>query len=222
MNNTRLNIFVGHFGSGKTEIAINFAIHLKKYYNKVSIVDLDIVNPYFRTKDVTGILEHKGIKVIAPMFANTNVDIPALPAEIISLFQDKEYRVVFDVGGDDIGATALGRYYKYFANEKYQMFFVANMKRALTNNAGNTIELLREIEKKSRLKVSDLINNTNLSYSSTIEDLLKGQKVIEKIYREIKVPIRYITGKHEILSQLPHDLKEKAFPLRLYLKMPWE
>ena len=222
MNNSRINIFTGHFGSGKTEIAINFAIYCKKYYNKVAIVDLDIVNPYFRTKDVSPMLESQDIKVVAPLFANTNVDIPALPAEIISLFQDKEYRVIFDVGGDDSGATALGRYYRYFSNEPYDMFFVINTKRPLTDNEDSIIDMLRQIEQSSRLTVTGLINNTNLSYISTLKELLEGQEIIENISREIMVPIRYITGENKILSQLPDYLKDKAFPISLYLQIPWE
>ena len=222
MNHTRLNIFTGHFGSGKTEFAINFAIYLKKYYNKVSIVDLDIVNPYFRTKDAEEILIRKGIKVIAPTFANTNVDVPILPSEIISVFQDKDCYVVFDVGGDETGAVALGRYYQYFSRENYRMFFVINSKRPLTDMEDDTIDLLREVEKKSRLRVTDLINNTNLSYSTTIENVLEGQKKIENISREINVPITYISGTEQIIFQLPEKLKNKAFPMELYLKMLWE
>ena len=221
MNNPRISIFTGHFGSGKTEIAINFAINCRKYYNKVAIVDLDIVNPYFRTKDASNILENQGIKVIAPLFANTNVDIPALPAEILSLFQDKDYMVIFDVGGDDIGATALGRYYRYFLNEGYKMFFVINTKRPLTGDKESILSMLEGIEKNSRLEVTGLINNTNLSYDSTVEDLIEGQKIIDDISRQIMVPVRYITGREQILSNIPEHLKEKAFPINLYLQMPW-
>lgn len=222
MMHKRINIFTGHFGSGKTEIAINFAFYLKKYYNKVAIVDLDIVNPYFRTKDAEKILQEKGIKVIAPLFANTNLDIPALPGEITAVFHDKEYMVVFDVGGDDDGATALGRYYRYFSSEPYEMYFVVNTKRPLTNNGGDIGNMLRAVEQSSRLKVTGLINNTNLSYASGIEDLLEGQKVIESISKEMEIPIRYITGTSGLLSHLPEGLKEKAFPINIYLQLPWE
>lgn len=222
MNNTRIYAFTGHFGSGKTEIAINFAFYLKKHYNKVAIVDLDIVNPYFRTKDAKQQLEQQGIRVVASAYANSNVDLPALPSEILSLFQDKECQIIFDVGGDDRGATALGRYNRYFFAEQYHMFFVINCKRPLTNNVDKTLEILHEIQTSSRLKVSSLINNTNLSYQTTIQDLVAGQEIIEKIAGEIAVPISYITGKKEILSQLPEGLEQKAFPIDLHLKFPWE
>jgi len=222
MNNRRINIFTGHYGSGKTEIAINFAFFLKKYYNKVSIVDLDIVNPYFRTKDAADILKEHGIQVIASEFANTNVDIPALPAEIISVFQDKDSLVIFDVGGDDAGATALGRYNKYFRSEPYDMFFVINTKRPLTREKQDIVALLRSVEASSRLKVTKLINNTNLQNITTIADLLEGHEIIENISREIDVPIEYITGTSEILSQLPDHVKDKALEIKRYLQLPWE
>ncbi|NLY43639.1 MAG: hypothetical protein GX066_06680 [Clostridiaceae bacterium] len=222
MDNPRISIFTGHFGSGKTEIAINFAINCKKYYNKVAIVDLDIVNPYFRTKDASRILESQGIKVIAPLFANTNVDIPALPAEILSLFHDKDYIAIFDVGGDEIGATALGRYHRYFLNEGYQMFLVINTKRPLTKDTESILSMFEGIKKNSRLEISGLINNTNLSYDSTVEDLIEGQKIIDDVSRQTMVPTRYITGKEKILSGMPEYMKKKAFPINLYLQMPWQ
>ncbi|WHH59625.1 ATP-binding protein [Petroclostridium sp. X23] len=221
MNNSRIKIFTGHYGSGKTEVAINFAIYSKKYYNRVAIIDLDIVNPYFRTKDAAEILEQHGIQLVAPQFANTNVDIPALPAEIFSVLQDKDCQVIFDVGGDDDGATALGRYHRYFSAESYQMFFVINTRRPLTDNVNDTIELLRAVEKNSRLKVTDLINNTNLSYHSTVKDIMDGQEIVENISREIMVPITYITGKKEVVSQISDHLKEKAFGIDLFLQLPW-
>lgn len=222
INNERINIFTGHFGSGKTEVAINFAIFLKKHYNKVAIIDLDIVNSYFRTQDAKQLLESQGIKVIAPLFANTNVDLPTLPPDIFALLQNKEYKIVFDVGGDDIGAVALGGFYKYFTMEQYHMYFVINSKRPMTDSVHKIIEVLREIEQSSRLKVTSLINNTNLSYSSNIEDLIEGQKNIKEVSRQIMVPISHITAKVDILEQLPESLKQKAFPIQLYLKLPWE
>lgn len=222
MNNQRINIFTGHFGSGKTEIAVNYAIRLKKHYHKVAIVDLDIVNPYFRTKDARQLLERKGIKVVASAFAGTNIDLPSLPPEIFSMFHNKEYQIVFDVGGDDRGAIALSRYRQYFSDESYHMFFVINCKRPMTKDAASTLEILREVEQRSRLKVSSLINNTNLSHCTNVDDLLIGQSQIEEVSKEMAVPISFITGGSEVLGQLPEHLKPKAFPIELYLRFPWE
>jgi len=222
MNHKRINIFTGHYGSGKTEISINFALFLKKYYNKVVIVDLDIVNPYFRTKDVAKQLERQGVQVIAPAFANTNVDIPVLPAEVISVFQDKESMAVFDVGGDDVGATVLGTYNRYLNKEPYDMFFVINPKRPLTKSEQDVIQLLKDIENSSRLKVTKLINNTNLQNITTVEDVINGQNIIENISKEINIPISYIVGTDKIIAQLPTNLRAKAFEIKRYLELPWE
>ena len=123
----RIHIIVGHYGSGKTEFAINYALKLKETFKKVYIVDLDIVNPYFRTNDERKVLEDLGLSVIASPYASSNVDVPSLPADIHRVFADKEAAVVFDVGGDDDGAVALGRYKQFFNEEAPEMLFVINV-----------------------------------------------------------------------------------------------
>ncbi|MBC7766176.1 MAG: hypothetical protein H7Y41_06790 [Hyphomonadaceae bacterium] len=218
----RMNIFTGHFGSGKTEVAINFALQMKKQYDQVVIVDLDIVNPYFRTKDAVESLENAGVKVIASQYANTNIDIPAVPSEILSVFHEQSYGVVIDVGGDENGAMALGRYLQFFKKEPYELFFVYNAKRPFTDGVDNTIELLRNIETTSRLKVTQLINNTHLAQYSTVELLLEAQAILEKISEQTKLPIAFLAGKNEIISQLPIAIKHKTFSLDLQLHFPWK
>lgn len=217
----RITIFTGHFGSGKTEVSINFAISLKKIYNKVILIDLDIVNPYFRTKDAEEMLRKEGIRVIASKFANTNVDIPALPPEILSAFSDKDAAVVIDVGGDEDGAVALGRYKKQISAEPYDMFFVFNQKRPGTETREETLMLLHAIEQSSRLSVTGLVNNTNVMGETTHEDILEGQELLERISAETGKPLRFISGTKEVLQKLPGGLKGEPFPLKLQLKMPW-
>ena len=221
MNHKSIYIFTGHFGSGKTEIAINYARFLKKQHEKVAIVDLDIVNPYFRTKDLKEDIEKDGIKVVASAYANTNIDLPSLPAEIFGLFQDKQYHVVLDVGGDDRGATALGRYKKYLPLERYQMFFVINTKRPLSSTTEDIIEIMYEVQTSARLQVTGLINNTNLANDTTVDMLLKGQEMIQEVSKHTNVPIAYITGKQEVIDKLPENLHKKAFPIQICLKVPW-
>lgn len=218
----RIAIFTGHFGSGKTEIAINYGIASAKRGNKTIIVDLDIVNPFFRTSEKKDILENQGIKVISPVFAGTGIDIPSLPAEIHSVFQNKEYKVIFDVGGDDTGATALGRFYPYFRQEAYRMYYVINVYRPLSSNKQDIKQMLTSIESHSRLQVTDLINNSNISHETTICDILKGQAVIEELSKELNIPIAYIAGKAEILEKLSDKLRDKALPLDIYMRPPWE
>ena len=139
----RVNLFMGHYGSGKTNIAVNYALRLKEQGKAVKIADLDIVNPYFRTKDSAQLLEKAGIPLISPTFANTNVDLPALPAETYSLFQNNAFYAVMDIGGDDRGAYALGRYRDYILEENdYEAFFVANFYRPLTTTAAEALEVM--------------------------------------------------------------------------------
>ncbi len=137
----RITVFVGHYGSGKTELAVNYAIELSRLGKKVIIVDFDIVNPYFRTKDAEDVLNSYGIEVIAPQYANMNLENPALPAEIYKAFDDKESYIIFDVGGDDDGAIPLGRYHSRFAQEDIDVFFVLNERRVFTSNIEGANEI---------------------------------------------------------------------------------
>ena len=196
-------IITGHYGSGKTEFAINLAVQK----NMRTIVDLDIVNPYFRTADVRDKLN---VKVIAPQFANTNVDIPALPPEINSVFFE-EGDVLFDVGGDDDGAIALGRYNKEFRTREYTMLFVINARRPNSQNASQIIEMIRNVESVSRLKVTGLVNNTHVMGETTLQHVVEGLEIA----KEVGIPIVYNSG---IISGLP----EPAFYMNKYINVPWE
>lgn len=218
----RIAIFTGHFGSGKTEIALNYSIASARSGNKTVIVDLDIVNPFFRTSEKRDILESEGVEVISPNFAGTGLDIPSLSPRIYSVFQKKEYNVVFDVGGDDMGATALGRFYPYFKQEAYHMYYVINVHRPLSNNKEDIMDMLASIESHSRLRVTHLINNSNLSHETKFCDIMGGQSVVEDVSKELNIPIAYISGKADMLKQLPTELREKAFPLEIFMRPPWE
>lgn len=217
----RINIFTGHYGSGKTEIAVNFAIYMQKTGDKVKIIDLDIVNPYFRTKDAGRQLADLGIELVVSEFANTNIDLPSLPSGISSAFDQKDRMVVFDVGGDDDGAMALGRYFGNFAKEDYDMYFVINTKRPFSDNVLDIVELAKNIEYTSRLKLTGIINNTNLQAQTQVKDLLESFKVVEEVSRVLGIPIVYVSGTKEIIEKLPDYIKNKGFELELFLKMPW-
>ena len=160
----KINIITGHYGSGKTEFAINYALKLKDVYGSSVICDMDIVNPYFRTNDAVDFLKKENVNVIAPEYANTNLDLPSLPSDIISVFSENSPPSVLDVGGDDDGAIALGQFYPYISKEDYEMFFVINALRPDTSNSDDIIKLIKDIEYVSRCKVTSIVNNTNLSY----------------------------------------------------------
>lgn len=227
MDPERLILFTGHFGSGKTEIAINYALKTAESGKKTILVDLDIVNPFFRSTEAKEILEAGGVKVISPNFAATALDIPSLPADIYSVFTDRTSKVIFDVGGDEIGARALGQYFPYFKKEpepSYRMYYVINTKRPLSASKEDILFMMREVQHKSRLPVTHLINNTNLSYETEICDIIKGQALISQVSKSVEIPIAYITGVKELLYQIAeHEegLKSILFPIRLYMNPPW-
>ncbi|MDR1101057.1 MAG: hypothetical protein LBL34_01660 [Clostridiales bacterium] len=205
----KLFIVIGHYGSGKSEIAANLAIR-----EKCSVlVDLDIVNPYFRTSDVRGELAEFGIKVVASEYAGSNIDIPALPPQINAVFDQKE-DAVFDVGGDDDGAVVLGRFADRFLESGYDMLMAVNMKRPSTASIERIIEMRGAIERASGLKVTRIINNTNLLGETTLTDLLAAQKMLEAAdLGEVE-----IAGFSEILDRLPRELAARKFELKKFIK----
>ncbi len=222
MFDKRINIFTGHFGSGKTEVAVNYAIKLRSMHEKVAIADLDIVNPYFRTADAKKHLEDKGIWVVLPMYANTNVDVPALPSEANTLFEKKEYRVVFDIGGDDLGARVLSRYREEILQDDYGMFLVINTRRPMTDTPEKIEEMIYSIEQSSRLKVTSLVNNTNILQETSLDDVLAGYEMIKIASEKLNIPISFTSG----FLHSAKDLESRAGTLVLLLdkliKLPWD
>ena len=220
MEHKRLTLFAGHYGSGKTNIAVNYALHLAAEGKQVCIADLDIVNPYFRTKDSAKELEAAGVHLISPQFANSNVDLPALPAEAYRLVTDRSTYGIMDIGGDDRGAYALGRYVPGILEENnYRMIFVANASRPLTRTAEDALEVMREIEVACGLKFTDLINNTNLGDLTTAETVLASRGYMEKLSELSGLPVFATTAKTDVAAQLalpdvlPLKLQEKYFDL---------
>ena len=178
----RITLFAGHYGSGKTNIAVSYAKHIKKQGYNTTIVDLDIVNPYFRTKDSENELSELGIKLVSSEYANTNLDAPALPKEIYPAICNKDSHVVIDVGGDDSGAVALGRYTPDILEENnFDMFFVANCYRPLTKTPEDALCIMREIENASHLPFTGIVNNSNIGDFTTSEDIKKSKDFIEKL-----------------------------------------
>ena len=226
MNNTfttkRLNIFTGHFGSGKTETSINFALRLVETGEKVSLVDIDIVNPYFCSRDIKEELEEKGLRIIAASKDLSNGELMVVPGEVISAFNDKRHKVVFDIGGDDMGAVALGQYNRYFLQEDYNMYLVINNNRPLTESIEACEEYLYSIERSSRLKVTHLVSNTNLSSETTAEDVMKGDSLVSELSNRLKLPHAFTVCSREQIVELEGRVKGRLFPIDIYMKKPWE
>ena len=218
MNHKRLTLFAGHYGSGKTNIAVNYALHLAGEGKRVVIADLDIVNPNFRTKDSAKELRDAGVDLISPQFANSNVDLPALPAEAYRLVTDRSTYGIMDIGGDDRGAYALGRYVPAIVEENdYRMVFVANCYRPLTRTPEEAMEVMAEIEAACGLKFTDIVNNSNLGPETTPETVLDSQAYMEKLSRLSSLPIFATTAQAHVAAQLP-ELDTPVLPLQLQEK----
>lgn len=219
---SRIRVFSGHFGSGKTEIAINYAINLAKSGSKVAIVDMDIVNPYFCVRDLKDYLEKQGIKVISSSPKFSNAELMVLPPEVLSAFNDKSYEVIIDVGGDDVGAVALGQYNKYFQEEPYDMYFVINNNRPMTEDFLSTEEYMINIERASRLRITHLISNTNLSSETNVQDILDGDKIVSELSKQLNIPYRYTVITKDLEDEVRGKVAGEVFTINIYMKKPWE
>ena len=218
MEHKRLTLFAGHYGSGKTNIAVNYAMALAKEGKKVCIADLDIVNPYFRTADSARELEEAGVHLICPQFANTNVDLPALPAEAYRLVTDKRSYGIMDIGGDDRGAYALGRYVPAIvAENNYRMVFVANSCRPLTRTPEEALAVMKEIEAACGLEFTCILGNTNLGTETTAQTVLSSVPYMEKLSQISGLPIFLYTATIEVAKELEGKLPE-VLPLKLQEK----
>ena len=215
----RITLLCGHYGSGKTNVAVNLALHLSRTRPRVAVADLDIVNPYFRTKDSREEFDHAGIRLICSEYANTNVDIPALPPDMYAVTDDKELTAVIDVGGDDRGALALGRISEAILQEQnYEMLAVINASRPLTRNAVDTVEVLREIEAACGMRFTGLVNNTNLGRQTDANVVLSSVSYAESVSNEMQIPVVLTTVPAEIYPQLQGKI-DNLFPLELQKKL---
>ena len=216
MTEKRVVLFAGHYGSGKTNIAVNYEMALKNMGERVIIADLDIVNPYFRTKDSARELEEAGIPLISPAFANSDVDLPALPQEIYGLVQQRDFKVILDVGGDDRGAYALGRYVPYILEENdYEMIFVTNFYRPLTTTPEDALEVMREIEDACKIRFTAIANNSNLGNLTTAQDVQATREKAQTLSRLSGLPILMTSAQQEVARNLSCD---NIFPMILQEK----
>ncbi len=205
----------GHYGSGKTNVAVNMATELNKQKSGVTLADLDIVNPYFRAKDSKAELEQQGIRFICSEYANSNVDIPALPQDMYAITDDKGLNVIIDVGGDDRGALALGRLSKKIVDENdYEMLMVINRYRPLTPDALSVLEVMQEIETACRIKFTGLINNSNLGERTTAQDVINSLDFANEVARLSNLPLVATTVCENIYDALFGKI-DNLMPLKL-------
>ncbi len=204
----RVTLFAGHYGSGKTNVAVNYALMLKNKGLDVAIADLDIVNPYFRTKDSQKELEENGIKLISSVYAGSNVDLPALPAEIYSLVDIHDRYAIFDIGGDDRGATALGRYADALKEENdYELLLVLNKFRPLSKTPELAIEVMHEIETTANMKFTGIVNDSNLGTETTAENVLGSVAFADKVSEMAGIPVRFTTVTKNIYDEVKDKIE---------------
>lgn len=218
---SRVTVIVGNYGSGKTELSLNLALKMAERGEKVTLVDLDIVNPYFRSSERTELLKEHGIKVYAPSFAMTTVDIPSLPADIQAVFADKSRRVIFDVGGDDTGAAALGRYKPYFDQDDVTVLFVVNAFRPLSREADGVCDLITRVANRARLQPDVLVNNANVAWETQKEDLDRGEALLKEVSSRMNIPIGYLCAKADIMQQLPESLSGERITIEILMRPDW-
>lgn len=201
-------IFTGHYGSGKTETAVNFARMLKERGTKpVALVDLDIVNPFFRSADAKEMLEGMGIRVEVPLYANTNVDIPALTGNMGAVIEDGSYDVILDVGGDDLGAKAVGYYSESILKREHRTFFVVNRRRPFTETAEDAAGIFDEISASALVPVDGIINNTNLLDETTADTVLEGLPLVNRLAEIKNIPVCYHSAPEAVAEEVACKLK---------------
>lgn len=215
MDCKRVTLFAGHYGSGKTNLAVNYALWLRCDGRRVTLADLDIVNPYFRAKDSEKELEAAGVRLLSSPYANSNVDLPALPQEMYQIVDDKSRFAVLDIGGDDRGAYALGRYAPGILEEgDYEMLLVVNCFRPLSHDAPDTLEIMRQIEAAAGMRFTALVNNSNLGRQTTAEDVLSSLAYAAELSRDTGLPVKMTTAEERLCPELEGKV-ENLMPLRL-------
>lgn len=206
MFDKRVTLFMGHYGSGKTFCAVNYALALAEKGLPVSIYDLDIVNPYFRTVDAINTLKNAGVELIVSPYAETNVDIPAMNAASYKMLDDKDRYAVLDIGGDDRGALALGRFYERInAENNFECLLVVNPYRPETRDIEGAISIKNEIETVSRIKFTGIVNNANLGEETTLENVLYGKNFCEELGKRLGLPVKFSA----VIRKLADKAQEK-------------
>ena len=191
MKDSRLKIIIGAYGSGKSEVSVNLALNMRreKPDQKVLLADLDIVNPFYRSSDAAKELEKNDIRLISPMYANSNVDAPVLSGEVYVIFDDDSYMGVFDIGGEDMGATILGSMKSRLDQTDAELLMAVNTRRPFTSTVDEIIVMASELQEASKLKIKGFINNTNILEQTTYDDILEGEKILKEVSERTGIPV---------------------------------
>ena len=220
IDDTRLSVIVGHFGSGKTEFSVNFALELVKKH-PTAVADLDVVDPYFRSRECKKLFDSRGIQLISSSQSCVDADVPSMPAEVMRLFDDERLYGVLDIGGDASGARVLARYRRQLNTCGARIICVVNANRPLTNTPEKAISYVKDIEGAVGLPITGLVNNTHLCAETKLEDVLTGARLLTKVSKETGIPIVCHMAS-EALAQEAEQYVQPVFPVYIYMKKPWE
>ena len=217
----RISIVTGHYGTGKTEFSVNLALALSREREQVMLADLDIVNPYFRSRERRPLLESAGVRVISSSQACSDADVPSLPPELLTILENREITGVLDIGGDPVGARVLARFRPRIQMEDYQLIYVINANRPEVRTPETALDYLRSIEAITGLSCSGLVNNTHLCGETTVEQIRKGAALAAAVSKQTGIPILCHTAEQQLAEQLS-DLSQPVFPISIHMKKPWE
>ena len=217
----RVSIITGHYGTGKTEFAVNLALAMAGEGTSVILADLDIVNPYFRSRERRSLLEEAGVRLISSSQACSDADVPALPAELLTILEDRSLRGVLDIGGDPVGARVLARFQPKIVQEDYQLIYVLNANRPEVRDREKAITYLRGIEATTGLTCTGIVNNTHLCGETTEDEIRKGAALAAEVSKETGIPVLCHVAEEKFVSALS-DLPETVFPITIKMKKPWE
>jgi len=217
----RVRIITGHYGSGKTEFSVNYAMKLKEEKDRVAIADLDIVNPYFRSRERENEFLDKGIKVVYSNLKTQTLDLPSVSGEVDALIAMNDYNVILDVGGDNVGAKLLYKYKELLRDEEYDFFVVVNVNRPETSSVDKIKNYVRKIENAAGKRATALINNSHFLKATTVEDIISSQEIVEEASKQLEIPLRYISCMEHLAKELPEELRDKTFSLKLFMRDEW-
>ena len=217
----RISIVTGHYGTGKTEFSVNLALALAAEGASVMLADLDIVNPYFRSRERRSLLEEAGVRLISSSQACSDADVPSLPAELLAILENRDIRGVLDIGGDPVGARVLARFQPKIVQEDYQLIYVLNANRPEVRTAEAAVRYLRGIEATTGLTCTGIVNNTHLCGETTEEEIRKGAALAAEVSRETNIPVLCHVTEEKFVPTLS-DLPETVFPITIKMKKPWE
>ncbi|MDY3981823.1 hypothetical protein C1879_00355 [Paraeggerthella hongkongensis] len=226
-------VVCGHYGVGKTNFSLNLAFDARERGVDVTLVDLDVVNPYFRSSDYRALLEERGISVIAPVMAGTTLDSPSLSGAVGPAVESarkddgRERLLIIDAGGDDVGATALGRFAGSVAAAPYEMLYVVNRSRNLTQDPAEAVDVLREVEEKCHLRATAIVNNTHLKQDTDEATVRQGVPFAQAVAEQAGLPLACTTVPISLADRKTalfglNDGRQTLYPVQVYVRTPWE